>query len=217
MYDPWRGYEPSKPELFRKAVESLTICCEDFPFVDLGSGKVRALLLASEFPFREIVGIELGPHVQRAAQRNVHRYKTPTQKCNRFRLIEADFTSCALPEGNVLIYLFYPCREPKMRKLVANTSRSAAVREYRTIPSTIVKRHGSAPCPDRDTGVRDLQRARREVEAVFAELKNYLGLRRLRLRRCASAKAGSISVPRRTTQTAGGFLSGKSVPKIATA
>jgi len=35
-------------------------------------------------------------------------------------LIEADFTTCALPPGNVLIYLFNPCHEPEMRKLVAN-------------------------------------------------------------------------------------------------
>lgn len=117
------GYEPVKPQLFRNAVESLTICCEEFTFVDLGSGKGRALLLASEFPFREIVGIELGPELHRAAQRNIHRYKTLTQKCTRFRLIEADFTTCALPQGNLLIYLFNPCFEPEMRKLVTNIRR----------------------------------------------------------------------------------------------
>src|SRR5262249_39560426 len=77
----------------------------------------------SEFPFREIVGIELGPQLHRAAQRNVRRYKTLTQKCTSFRLIEADFTTCVLPPGNVLIYLFNPCHEPEMRKLVTNIKR----------------------------------------------------------------------------------------------
>ena len=38
-------------------------------------------------------------------------------------------------------------------------------------------------CGSQDAGVRPAQRARRKVEALFAELKNQIGLRRLRLRR----------------------------------
>lgn len=119
-------YEPVKPELFRKAVEALPIRYEDFTFVDLGSGKGRALLLASEYPFRQIVGIELGPQLCKVAQRNVLKYKAEAQKCSSFRLIEADFTSCVLPPGNVLIYFFNPCPEPEMRRLIANIKQHVA-------------------------------------------------------------------------------------------
>ena len=41
------GYGVVKPEIFLEAIESLAINYADFTFVDLGSGKGRALLLAS--------------------------------------------------------------------------------------------------------------------------------------------------------------------------
>ena len=114
------GYGPVKPEIFCQAVKSVGIKYEDFAFVDLGSGKGRAMLLASEFPFREIVGIELSPKLQETARTNICKYKTKTQKCKEFRLVEADFTNCPLPSGRLLLYFFNPCHAPEMQKLVGN-------------------------------------------------------------------------------------------------
>src|SRR3712207_2275466 len=51
-------YEAVDPRLFRKVVGSLKIRHEDFVFVDFGSGMGRAILLAAEFPFRKVVGVE---------------------------------------------------------------------------------------------------------------------------------------------------------------
>jgi tRNA G46 methylase TrmB len=39
-------------------VSRLNISFEDFTFFDFGSGKGRALHLASEFPFKNIIGVE---------------------------------------------------------------------------------------------------------------------------------------------------------------
>src|SRR5215469_1881738 len=33
----------------------------DYTFLDIGAGKGRAVLLASEFPFRQVIGVELNP------------------------------------------------------------------------------------------------------------------------------------------------------------
>jgi transposase len=62
------------------------------------------------------------------------------------------------------------------------------------------------------------QRARRKVEALFAELKNYIGLRRLRLRRMRFVReqfylAATVQNLKRLVR----FLSGKPTPQIATA
>ena len=53
----------------------------DFIFIDLGSGKGRALLMASDYPFRRIVGVELLPQLHRAAQDNLTKYRSETQQC----------------------------------------------------------------------------------------------------------------------------------------
>jgi hypothetical protein len=63
-----------------------------------------------------------------------------------------------------------------------------------------------------------LQRARRKVEALFAELKNYIGLRRLRLRRMRFVReqfylAATVQNLKRLVR----FLSSKPAPKLASA
>ena len=52
-------YQPSEPALFHQILHSLPVAPDSFTFIDLGSGKGRTLLMASDYPFRRIVGIEL--------------------------------------------------------------------------------------------------------------------------------------------------------------
>jgi hypothetical protein len=65
------GYAPVSPQYFLSALENVNIRYQDFTFIDLGSGKGRALLLASEFPFQEIIGVELGPELHEIAKKNI--------------------------------------------------------------------------------------------------------------------------------------------------
>src|SRR5271169_5094077 len=54
-------YQPTESTLFHKMIEALhqethsDFC--DFVLLDLGSGKGRTLLMASDYPFRRIVGV----------------------------------------------------------------------------------------------------------------------------------------------------------------
>jgi tRNA G46 methylase TrmB len=53
-------YLPIRPNTARRVLRSLPLRDHsDYTFVDLGSGKGRMLLIASEFPFRRIVGVEM--------------------------------------------------------------------------------------------------------------------------------------------------------------
>ena len=52
-----------EPARFRKVLASLQIAFHDYTFIDFGSGKGRALLLASEFPFKRIIGLEFSPEL----------------------------------------------------------------------------------------------------------------------------------------------------------
>jgi hypothetical protein len=62
------------------------------------------------------------------------------------------------------------------------------------------------------------QRARRKVEALFAELKNYIGLRRLRLRRVRFVREQFyLAAMAQNLKRLVRFLSGKPTPQIATA
>lgn len=54
-------YQPTEPALFKEMLESLNIDFQEFTFIDIGSGKGRALLMAADYPFRHILGVELLP------------------------------------------------------------------------------------------------------------------------------------------------------------
>ena len=51
-------YTPIEPERFSACLANRDIPFEDFTFIDFGSGKGRALLMASDLPFRRVMGLE---------------------------------------------------------------------------------------------------------------------------------------------------------------
>src|ERR1700733_6367017 len=72
------GYFAVAPSVFHSIMQTLrdrlALNYRRFSFVDVGSGKGRALLLAMDYPFREILGVELSPELDRIARANVARY-----------------------------------------------------------------------------------------------------------------------------------------------
>ena len=72
------GYFAVAPSVFhgimRAMLEQLHLDFQRFRFVDVGLGKGRALLLASDYPFREVIGVELSPELDRIARSNIALY-----------------------------------------------------------------------------------------------------------------------------------------------
>jgi SAM-dependent methyltransferase len=121
-------YQPTEPDLFREMLEALKqqshSDLRDFVFVDLGSGKGRTLLMASDYPFRRIVGVELLPALHQAAQENLSRYRSESQKCFALESICADATEFPFPAEPMVLYLFNPFPESGLRRMMANLERS---------------------------------------------------------------------------------------------
>src|ERR1700685_4417530 len=78
-------YQPTEAVLFHEMIAAVAahagfdFCA--FTFIALGSGKGRTLLMASDYPFRRIVGVELLPMLHRAATENLGKYRSGPQKC----------------------------------------------------------------------------------------------------------------------------------------
>lgn len=121
-------YQPTERALFHEMMDALAqrarINFKDFTFVDLGSGKGRTLLMASDYPFRRIVGVELLPSLNQIAQQNLAQYHSASQKCLAMESICADATTFTLPEGALVIYLFNPLPESGLRRALANLEKS---------------------------------------------------------------------------------------------
>jgi hypothetical protein len=105
------AYHGAAPSLFRKLLARWQpLAQHPIPrtaFVDIGAGKGRAMLLASELPFRRITGVELHPALAAAARTNIQRYQS-THTTPPISLHEADVMSLRMPTGPCLLFLFNP-------------------------------------------------------------------------------------------------------------
>src|SRR5579862_7191718 len=121
-------YQPTEPAQFREMIETLqqkrNLNLDEFTFVDLGSGKGRTLLMASDYPFRRILGVELLPSLHQIAQENLSRYKSDSQRCFHLESVCADATAFALPTEPLVLYLFNPFLEAGVRRTVENLKSS---------------------------------------------------------------------------------------------
>jgi len=117
-------YQPTEPALFHKMLGSVVIDFRRFTFVDIGSGKGRVLLMASDYPFRRILGIELLPGLHQIAQENISKYKSDWQKCFAIESVCADAREFVLPTEPPVLYLFSPLPESGLVRFLANLERS---------------------------------------------------------------------------------------------
>jgi SAM-dependent methyltransferase len=110
-------YQATDPEQFRSAMAALDVPFDESTFIDLGSGKGRALLLAANYPFKRIVGIEFAEELHLAAKANVERIEGE----DRIEVIHGDASEYMLPPGSVVLYLFNPFDRPLMSAVARET------------------------------------------------------------------------------------------------
>jgi hypothetical protein len=117
-------YQPTEPELFREMLDALSIEYSRYTFIDLGSGKGRTLLMASEYPFRRILGVELLPELNQIAQQNIREFKGERQECKTVESLCQDARMFEFPEEPLVIYLFNPLLESGLAQVIGNLEQS---------------------------------------------------------------------------------------------
>jgi len=112
------------PDDFRRALGAVAVRHEDFVFIDYGSGKGRALLLASEWPFKKIVGVEFSPTLQQTAAQNLRTFRSDRQRCRAIELVGQDAAAFPVPPEPLVCYFFNPFQREIMEKVIDNLRRS---------------------------------------------------------------------------------------------
>jgi SAM-dependent methyltransferase len=115
-------YQPVVREEFEEMMGSLPRDVSSFCFIDIGSGKGRALVLAARHPFAEVIGIELSASLHRIAEQNIRKV-APSLR-GRVKLINQDARQFAFPVMATVIFLFNPFGEEVMREVVRNVERA---------------------------------------------------------------------------------------------
>ena len=114
------AYAGVPPSVMTQAIADLPLRPAEFTFVDLGCGKGRALLVAAEFPFPRLLGVELATELCEAARANV---ASSADWSARISILNQDATTVVYPDGPLLIFLFHPFLAPVLRKVLANLER----------------------------------------------------------------------------------------------
>lgn len=131
----WRGrligllnssYQPIEPELFHEMLNSLGIDYSRFTFIDIGSGKGRAILMASEYPFRKVIGIELLPELDGIAHENIRKFPGEKRRCVAVQALCGDATNFNFPSEPLVIFMFHPLPEAGFRRVLSNLQNWAA-------------------------------------------------------------------------------------------
>jgi SAM-dependent methyltransferase len=128
------GYTGSQPSIIRRAV-ALLPDKEITILVDLGCGKGRVLAVASEFPFREIIGVELSDTVAAIAEANMAVIRRNFPSRSPIQVVTGDAVEYPFPDAPLAIFLYNPFDEPLMRRLL---TRIEAVLEQREQPITVI-------------------------------------------------------------------------------
>jgi len=131
------GYYATAPSLFHGAIalwrETLPATARTlsgYTLVDIGCGKGRVVMLASEHEFREVVGIELNPRLAAVARKNLRKWMIRTRACTRVRIIEGDALSTPLPDGPVVLFFFNSFEREMVEMWLAQLAQTAASRTH---------------------------------------------------------------------------------------
>jgi SAM-dependent methyltransferase len=123
--DLWNtAYYGISPSGFDQMFEALGLDWDRFTFVDLGSGKGRALLLASRFPFRRVVGVEIAPELSEVAAANIERFSAPWQMCREMEARSGDAAEFDYPAGPFVLFLYQPFLAPVLKRCMKNLART---------------------------------------------------------------------------------------------
>jgi SAM-dependent methyltransferase len=120
---------------------------ESYTFIDVGAGKGRGLLVASEYSFRKVAGIELNPEMAAIARQNVERWKRahsedPTAaRIAPIEIFEQDALEYDLPGSPTLLFLFHPFEAPVLKQLLRRIETQFANR-----PGTLDLLYVNAEC-----------------------------------------------------------------------
>jgi SAM-dependent methyltransferase len=137
-------YEATPVHDAQRLLDASPLVPERSTFVDVGSGMGRVVLLASQRPFRQIVGVEISPALHEIARENRARFQAADVRCKDVRLVRADAASFTFPRGDLVVYLYNPFRsevfEPMLDALLSVSGRELVLLYHTPLERASIER-----------------------------------------------------------------------------
>lgn len=126
-------YLPSPDHVTRWMVSAVGIDHQQFAFIDLGCGKGRVVVVASEFPFRRVIGVDLSATLVALAANNA---RIIAQRYPQRPPIEANVADAALyafPDLPLLLHLYHPFKSAILARVLVNLKASVEAAPRRVV------------------------------------------------------------------------------------
>lgn len=112
----------------QELVDTIKFLHEDpqtFTFIDLGCGKGRTLLVASNLGFKQVIGVEFALELVEIARSNLAK-----RQIDNVVVLHADAADFHFPNSDTVVYLYNPFSEEVVRKVVVNLRESRSKKLY---------------------------------------------------------------------------------------
>ena len=121
-------YQPVPLRIFKEMTACLPADLSSFSFIDIGSGKGRALVLAARLGFNEAIGVELSSILHRIAEKNLARVCGAVR--TTLRSLNMDARSFEFPVTQTVIFLGNPFGADLTREVITNIERAHSNADY---------------------------------------------------------------------------------------
>ena len=125
------NYGASKAMPFMRLMHLLKFPPEGV-FVDLGSGKGRALMLAAKYGFQKVIGVEFSGELCATARENLRKYLRQCPSRSQVEVVHSDVTKYQLRDDETVFFMLDPFNAPVLTEVLGNI-RASAARRPRTI------------------------------------------------------------------------------------
>lgn len=116
-------YGPALARPFRKIMDIIDLP-EESVFIDFGSGKGKVILLASEYNFKRIVGIEFAHELCEDAKTNISIYEKKKGVNANFEVLESDAVEYKFKDDENVIFFYNPFDGVILSKVLENLAES---------------------------------------------------------------------------------------------
>jgi SAM-dependent methyltransferase len=119
--DQGAKYQPTRIFRLRKLFSHIKpMIASNSVFVDLGCGKGRALCIASEFGFREVIGVEFAHELCNIARNNCAGYNRVKGFKTEFRIINSDVIDYKFNNNENVFFMYNPFNEIVLKSCLNN-------------------------------------------------------------------------------------------------
>lgn len=122
LLEDWAGnhdYAPTSMRAFRTFMVKIGLRKDEDVFLDYGCGKGRAIIMAAQYPFRRVVGVEIALPLAEAARRNL-RIVSKKLACERIEVHCESADRMEVPPDVSVVYLYNPFHGSVLGRVLAN-------------------------------------------------------------------------------------------------